>query len=68
MRVVDAVDADCKHREGPDCPDPLVVVSTKREFDDSGEWHQEASSSPIMLASSHMRQYIIIVAYEKMRS
>ena len=56
IRVIDAVDADCKHREGRTCPDSLVVVGTKRESDDSGEWHKEASSSLIMLGSSHMRQ------------
>ena len=56
IRVIDAVDADCKHREGRTCPDSLVVVGTKRESDDSAEWHKEANSSPIMLGSSHMRQ------------
>ena len=56
MRVIDAVDADCKHREGRTCPDSLVVVGTKRESDDSAEWHKEASSSPIMMGPSRMRQ------------
>jgi hypothetical protein len=54
--AVDAVDADRKHREGLTCPDSLVVVGTKRESADSVEWHHEASSWSIMLASSRMRQ------------
>ena len=54
--AVDAVDADRKHREGLTCPDSLVVVGTKRESADSGEWHQEASTSTIVSGSSRMRQ------------
>ena len=65
MRVVDAVDADCQHREGPTCPDSLVVVGTKRESSDSGEWHQEASSSPIMLGLRMCDNNDVIVAHAK---
>ena len=56
IREINAIDADCKHREGPTCPDSLVVSGTKREIDDSGEWHHEAISSPIVSRSLSMRQ------------
>ena len=54
MRVIDAVDAACKHLA---LQASRVVVGTKRESDDSVEWRQEATSSSIMLRLSRMDTY-----------
>ena len=61
------MDADCKHREGPTCPDSLVVAGTKRESVDSGEWHREATSSSIKPDLRACDNTVIIVAYKKTR-
>ena len=64
---INAIDADCKHPEGPTCPDSLVVSGTKREIDDSGEWHREATSSSIKPGLLACDNNVVIVAYKKTR-
>ena len=61
------MDADCKHREGPTCPDSLVVAGTKRESVDSVEWHREATSSSIKPSLLACDDNVVIVAYKKNR-
>ena len=35
IRRINAIDADCKHREGPTCPDSLVVVQCNGVYKNS---------------------------------
>ena len=66
--AIDTFDADRKYPEGPTCPDSLVVVGTKRESVDSGEWHREATSSSIKPDLRACDNTVIIVAYKKTRA